>query len=225
MKKCYYKLLEVEQTASLSDIKKSYRRLALKYHPDKNKDTSELFKEITNAYAILSDSKQRSKYDMTIGKQNFRSFNEEPVKGFKINNTIRLDITLNDFIKKDSVKVLDEYVIKLPNYYTPYLEYIDSNKHIVYPIHIRLTSKKFNAGGYEFEYGVVNEVACTVLKDDKAYKRYITEQVAITPSGPKGINTKVFEYDNHVIITDYGIPVQDAFGRVRNSLLIISRNI
>ncbi|RWX43961.1 DnaJ domain-containing protein, partial [Candidatus Electrothrix marina] len=54
----YYKILGVEKTASAAEIKKSYRKLALKYHPDKNPDNKEAedkFKQISEAYAVLSD--------------------------------------------------------------------------------------------------------------------------------------------------------------------------
>jgi DnaJ-class molecular chaperone len=66
----YYSILEVTKTASDAEIKKSYRKLALKYHPDKNGGDSsaeEKFKQISEAYQILSDSKKRAEYDL---KQN-----------------------------------------------------------------------------------------------------------------------------------------------------------
>ncbi|KAI8847734.1 hypothetical protein BC829DRAFT_490540 [Chytridium lagenaria] len=58
-----YDLLEVAPDASESDLKKSYRKLALKYHPDKNQDGGEKFKEISHAYEILSDPQKRETYD------------------------------------------------------------------------------------------------------------------------------------------------------------------
>jgi len=58
----FYKLLEVEKNASEAEIKKAYRKLAVKHHPDKGGDP-EKFKEITRAYEVLSDSDKRSKYD------------------------------------------------------------------------------------------------------------------------------------------------------------------
>merc|ERR1719230_323474 len=58
----FYKLLDVEKNASDSDIKKAYRKLAIKHHPDKGGDP-ERFKEITRAYEVLSDREKRQKYD------------------------------------------------------------------------------------------------------------------------------------------------------------------
>ena len=65
-KRDYYEVLGVARNASEADIKKAYRKLALKYHPDKNpddKDAEEKFKEAAEAYEVLSDSEKRSRYD------------------------------------------------------------------------------------------------------------------------------------------------------------------
>ena len=70
----YYQILGVAKTASASEIKKAYRKLALKFHPDKNqgdKAAEEKFKEISEAYAVLSDTEKRKQYD-TYGSDGFR---------------------------------------------------------------------------------------------------------------------------------------------------------
>lgn len=65
-KKDYYKILEVERTASQEQIKKAYRKLAVKYHPDKNpgdKAAEDKFKEVAEAYEILSDETKKANFD------------------------------------------------------------------------------------------------------------------------------------------------------------------
>ena len=66
----YYEILEVSRSADQNEIKQSYRKLAMKFHPDRNPDdssASEKFKEATEAYEILSDSSKRSAYDQQLG--------------------------------------------------------------------------------------------------------------------------------------------------------------
>ena len=65
-KRDYYEVLRVSKTADASEIKKAYRALGKKYHPDANpgdKEAEEKFKELSEAYAVLSDPEKRQKYD------------------------------------------------------------------------------------------------------------------------------------------------------------------
>lgn len=63
MAKDYYKVLGVERGASKDDIKKAFRKLAHQYHPDKNNGDDKKFKEVNEAYQILSDDQKRAQYD------------------------------------------------------------------------------------------------------------------------------------------------------------------
>jgi curved DNA-binding protein len=80
--KDYYKILEVPRTASQEEIKKAYRKMAMKYHPDRNKGdkTAEnRFKDINEAYAVLSNSEKRKQYDM-FGAEGFqRRYTQEDI--------------------------------------------------------------------------------------------------------------------------------------------------
>ena len=66
MERDFYEVLGVSRDASTDDIKKAYRKLAMKYHPDRNeggKDAEEKFKEVSEAYDVLRDPQKRSAYD------------------------------------------------------------------------------------------------------------------------------------------------------------------
>ncbi|MDR0409308.1 MAG: molecular chaperone DnaJ [Spirochaetaceae bacterium] len=87
-KRDYYEVLGIQKGASKDDIKKAYRKLAVKYHPDKNpgdKEAEEKFKEATEAYEILSDDQKKAAYDqfgfsgvdgMSGGKHDFSNFKD-----------------------------------------------------------------------------------------------------------------------------------------------------
>ena len=66
MKRCYYKILNVEEKATDNEIKKAFRKLAIKLHPDKNTDdpmAKEKFQELNEAYEVLKDPNERAWYD------------------------------------------------------------------------------------------------------------------------------------------------------------------
>lgn len=80
--KDYYKILGVERSASEAEIKKAYRKLAAKYHPDKPTGDESKFKDISEAYEVLSDKQKRSMFDQFgSGYQNGQHF--EPPPGFE----------------------------------------------------------------------------------------------------------------------------------------------
>lgn len=68
MSKCYYRILGVDKSATENDIKAAYKKLAMKYHPDKNPGNEESsekdFKELSSAYEVLSDQEKRATYDL-----------------------------------------------------------------------------------------------------------------------------------------------------------------
>jgi curved DNA-binding protein len=93
MSEDYYNVLGVQKNASEEEIKKAYRKLAMKYHPDHtkgDKSAEEKFKKISEAYAVLSDKEKRKEYD-TFGSEGFRQrFSQEDIfRGFDFGDIFR----------------------------------------------------------------------------------------------------------------------------------------
>ena len=99
----FYSVLETDRNSSTDEIKKAYRKLAMKYHPDKNPDNPEAIKkmkEINEAYAVLSDSKKKQLYD-SYGHQGLEGYSQEDIFSTvdfgiheKLPNLIRLPVNI-----------------------------------------------------------------------------------------------------------------------------------
>lgn len=90
----YYQVLGIDKKASAEEIKKAYRKLAVKWHPDKNpnnKAAEEKFKKISEAYAVLSDSEKRQNYDNFGSADQFRQqYSQEDIfRGFDLDEILR----------------------------------------------------------------------------------------------------------------------------------------
>ncbi len=100
-KRDYYEVLGVQKNASKDEIKDSYRKLAMQYHPDRNKspEAEEKFKEISEAYAVLSDDEKRQQYD-TLGHAGFdqRYTREDIFRGADFDSIFR-DLGFGDLFR------------------------------------------------------------------------------------------------------------------------------
>ncbi len=106
--KNYYKILGVSESSNKDEIKKAFRNLAKKYHPDKNKDNPdaiEMFQQINEAYEILSNESSREEYDK---KLNQNSSNRQ--KNESKNNSEKSQAkTKENFNKGDALNDLNQY--------------------------------------------------------------------------------------------------------------------
>ncbi|MBW1616172.1 MAG: J domain-containing protein [Deltaproteobacteria bacterium] len=89
----YYKILNIDKTATEAEIKKAYRKLAMKYHPDHtkgNKEAEDKFKRVSEAYAVLSNKEKRKQYD-TFGSSDFhKKYSQEDIfKGADLSDILK----------------------------------------------------------------------------------------------------------------------------------------
>lgn len=97
----FYKILNVKKEASQEDIKKAYRKLAMKYHPDRNqndKKSEEKFKEIQKAYDTLGDPQKRAEYDLL---NSYKNFNNKKTQQYESNT--------EDFFKEKFSDIFDDH--------------------------------------------------------------------------------------------------------------------
>lgn len=151
-KKDYYSILGLANNASSDDIKKAYRKLASKYHPDKfiegieSKTAEEKFKEIKEAYEILSDPQKRARYD-SMGKNPFQhgTFHSGNTDSFRdifsqIFNDHGFDIHVNSPARKPTLSIN----ISLIDAYTGKQVRVDSQTIINIPKGVRSGTKLFS---------------------------------------------------------------------------------
>lgn len=126
-KKNLYEILEVSQKATKTDIKKSYKKLILKYHPDKNNQgTSEKFLEIKNAYDILYDDNARELYDKFIIIDNLNQFNKS--NPFEYLNEKKMNELLIKFINYTDIEKIIIILTKKKIYYDDFNKlFLDSS--------------------------------------------------------------------------------------------------
>jgi DnaJ-class molecular chaperone len=97
MSQNYYNILELNKNASLDEIKKNYKKLALKYHPDKNNGNEDKFKQINEAYEVLSEPQKKHQYDNPIPKFNLNRMYTSNIdisniiNNMNINNSFRFN--------------------------------------------------------------------------------------------------------------------------------------
>lgn len=119
--KDYYKILGISKNATADEIKKAYRKLAVKYHPDKNKelDAAEKFREIAEAYSVLGDEKKRSEHDapkFSYGRRGNPDFSfDDFVRSGDFKKDFRRSSGFNQKTVKEDYSHLDiESRIKVP---------------------------------------------------------------------------------------------------------------
>ncbi|MEJ5283861.1 MAG: DnaJ domain-containing protein [Brevinematales bacterium] len=127
--KTYYDILGVSKEAELKEIKKAFRELAKKFHPDigrqKGKDYSKIFEEITIAYSVLSDKEKRKIYDESLKKNNklnlLNNFNFKEIFNFKMVQKFFIKNINSSYNDKDldrlSVEELIDRIIFSKNIY------------------------------------------------------------------------------------------------------------
>ena len=112
VKKTYYEILDVDKKASQREIKSAYRRLALRYHPDKNNllEAEEMFKEIAEAYSVLSDPIKRKQYDIDNEPRNIMLRREQEKRWQIIREQKQRDARTNQILWDFNLYQEQEYI-------------------------------------------------------------------------------------------------------------------
>ena len=213
----YYELLNIDKNASDNDIKKSYRKLAMKWHPDKNpdnlKEASSKFKKITEAYSVLSDPEKRKLYDK-YGKEGIQM--EDMGAGINPMDIFKnfFGGNLNEEREDQTIKpIVKELYLSIEELYTGVSKKINIEKEIFInkygkedPHNSTTICNKCNQKGYHINNGytkknIQQEININIEKgleeDNKIYLRGIGNIDPITKKmGDIIIIIKEFEHIN-----------------------------
>lgn len=181
--KDYYQLLGVKSNASTEEIKKSYRRLALKYHPDKNPGdllAEAVFKEIAEAYDVLSDAKKREDYHY----KRFYTYNYK----YAAAQTATPQSILNDAIK------LQKLIEKADPFRINRDALLFQLQQILSADNLSLLLEKKQAG---INKAIVETILIVCKPLQYTYSEIIAEQLCILAIGNDNLEKKISEFLNN----------------------------
>jgi len=181
--KDYYQLLDVKSNASTEEIKKSYRRLALKYHPDKNPGdllAEAVFKEIAEAYDVLSDAKKREDYHY----KRFYTYNYK----YAAAQTATPQSILNDAIK------LQKLIEKADPFRINRDALLFQLQQILSADNLSLLLEKKQAG---INKAIVETILIVCKPLQYTYSEIIAEQLCILAVGNDNLEKKISEFLNN----------------------------
>jgi len=223
MDKDYYSILEIDKDASEDEIKKSYKKLALKYHPDKNPgndEACEKFKEISMAYSILSDIDKKRQYD-TMGSVDFEG--EDPFSVF--NNIFQQHI--NSFMNMKYEKD-----ININNIFSN-ISGISENSFPFGGVHIKVhtfPSDQFNFGEridynnedneyYKDEYDEYDEYDKS-SSINNLFKNLFKQKIKPKPKINKKMESKVIYNKPDDIVYNINVSLEDIYNQKTKKILI-----
>jgi curved DNA-binding protein CbpA len=130
----FYKILDIDNDASIDDIKKNYISLAKKYHPDQKNGNTEMFQLVSKAYEVLSNKETRKDYDLYYLKKSFSELNE-PLEDtfFSMKDQFNDFVIMNDkkkISKEDLDKLYDDVFKDREDFIEQRLDHINTNKRI-----------------------------------------------------------------------------------------------